>query len=423
MVNRINTRIDSFYEAVSRKINQESISSKTKNKIYKIAQKIIFIVNTNDDIDFGLSKVTKRNASHSMGQNPSGIIDGITSIRQLIPVARSDELKNILIELESKSVFLLKHYSERMENCQDVLAHSYFTQLICGSNKNENEVQGSLEKNSEYKKQGVVVPQYVINCFSHMVNNGIAWKNLSNCNAYKSLNDLLMKNINTLNEDCHPVAVEEKDFIEYFCNQNFYLVHHTQSKLTDEQGAVELLSRKQLLVQDVKFDLHNTTNADLKNFSTDDFVFFSVEVENAKQKKSSRFGKFAYRVELINISPKIREFSLMQATDLQHFDRRPVMYLPEWVRNDDRKTFFTGNVNKRTIQELVFSGKDMITSLAMLIVRDLREFSLETRLNVLANRDNDKLNTIIHTLLNPQILFPHSIKLEHSSNGAFANGN
>lgn len=244
-----------------------------------------------------------------------------------------------------------------------------------------------------------------------MATKGDAWEYEPGISTgFEHITAISNKNIESLSKT--KMTHEEKNFMENFMNLNFHITHFTDKDFRDDNGDLNIYSRKQLQRNKIKFNLGNTELLDLNSFATDDFVFFGLEAGSELSKKKSRFGNVAYRIRLSSLPTTTLSYSHAQIVDLGNYDVRPVTNRPAWLAPQDKEIFFNGNITRKKVTEFVFVGKDMLKGIGMTILNDLREFSSETRDKVLNMRSESEINGVMNSMLRPQIAVPNSLTLK-----------
>ena len=153
--------------------------------------------------------------------------------------------------------------------------------------------------------------------------------------------------------------------------------------------------------------------ADLDNYATNDFVFFSLEAGAEPKKEKSRFGEHRYRAPMDALQAR-HEYTHMELTDLLLVDQRPGNKRPAWVMPWDEEVFFS-SAEDNTVLSSVFVGANMVKGLALRIVSDLQKFSSDSVNNAYDLQISGQADQLMNSLFRPQIVVPHSITLSHSN--------
>lgn len=256
------------------------------------------------------------------------------------------------------------------------------------------------------------LPKEVEVAYKHMVNDGDAWESLiGRGDGFTAMKELSGENMIRLKQTLE-LTSQEQQFVSGFKEELFNIVHFSGKDLRDDDGALTLLSRKQLQRKKINFQLSNTPQLDIDSFATDDFVFFSLETGTSEQKERSRFGEHRYRAPLGSLGAR-NDYSHIELMDLATADQRPGTSKPAWVARQD-KDLFNRSAESNTILSSVFVGRDMIEGLALRVVGELQQFSSDTKDNAFTLQASGQVSEVMNSLFRPQIVVPHSLALSKS---------
>ncbi|QDL35694.1 RHS repeat protein (plasmid) [Serratia liquefaciens] len=220
---------------------------------------------------------------------------------------------------------------------------------------------------------------------------------------------------------------EGSGFYNYFNSLPVTLLHFTNIDL-DINNEVRLLSRKQLKKNKVKFNKENTSSQDIKNLSTDDFVFTSLMLgENGKSK--SRFGSIRYAMNLSSLSDNKYVIN-------GHLAMNDTLCYSNRVPNDDyksgaikrlRETFSRKDTDALVNEvladhaiETVFSYDDFMERLSYKMLNtafNLNTLSTSGRNEILSINSSEGADHMLSLLFRPQFLIPVKLTTNHFTKG------
>lgn len=193
---------------------------------------------------------------------------------------------------------------------------------------------------------------------------------------------------------------------------SYYLTHFSSHAFPD--GDINLLSREQLKSCGIVFDEENTTDVDLEEFATDDFVFMGLEAGEGSipLKKKSKFGDNLFRINLTKVDSDSISSSLVQLNDLLYCDERPSKKDPNWLHPSEERAFRSLSHSPK---DVIYRGHQFLNGISHQIVADLEDMP-KSRANITGSikggyMNRDLKNSVVNSFYRPQVLFPQTVTL------------
>ncbi|WP_038218715.1 RHS repeat-associated core domain-containing protein, partial [Xenorhabdus bovienii] len=246
------------------------------------------------------------------------------------------------------------------------------------------------------------------------MHNGTLWN--KEIKDKKSFDILSKSNLEQLKKQNYPLTEEAHNFIQNFNNLDFNLVHFSNADLINEGQAI-FRSRVELLRKKIIFPTENTDSSDIKNLSTDDFSFFSLNVGDAAGKNSSRFGSKRYDTPLEKVSQyKYIKHSHMVINDTLFYKKRQTSEsrLKNKFNKNDTKTLLKEKISEKA-SETVYSYEHFKEGLALRIVNSAKSLTDEGQKYIFGIKNNDEFDGLISLLYRPQFLVPKKMVSKDTS--------
>lgn len=206
------------------------------------------------------------------------------------------------------------------------------------------------------------------------------------------------------------LSVKEKKFFYTCMSKNFYALHITNApkdKLVDSSYNLRMYSQDTLNKKGIPYT--DNSSGDVFLFGTSDFIFYSIECGESLQKKSSRFGKNAYRISFD--SPQFRHAIFYMVDPVSWADHNTsINFLSQEsnaVIDEYSQTAFTTGYCPKLWKCTFYSRTKFLESMFLHIIRLIRTLPENDRELLISCAHNDVLiNTIINKVFRPQILIP-----------------
>jgi len=241
--------------------------------------------------------------------------------------------------------------------------------------------------------------------YTHMLSHGSVWTDLNasrKLSANSEIRRLSKANLSTLRKKLQRLNQAEIDFAHNFLKCTFYATHTTRADVIHpETRMATLYSRQALEAKGISFPLENSPKEDIAMLGNDDFVFFSLMLEGAIGKPSSRFGG-----RLLSFDLRLPAFqnAFMSLVEMRFATT------PHTDRHITTVGFPHKEFSKRRLPPLciVFHGADVIPGLLFSILLDLRweHMPAPVRGELLATRSPMQLDRLINGLYRPEFKVP-----------------
>ncbi|NCE85792.1 RHS repeat-associated core domain-containing protein, partial [Pseudomonas sp. Q1] len=245
------------------------------------------------------------------------------------------------------------------------------------------------------------------------MSKGTMWKGA--ITAEDDVKNISKKNIEALLGRLQLTA-EEKKFVESTKEIPYKLIHFTKSQIK-ANGKVSIKSSDLLDSKGGGYNLYSATNGDVLKLNTTGFAFFSLGVEGAAGKPSSRFGRYKWEIPLAGLKDNVylqhAHMALNDTLEFNFVETSSARLSASFGEDDVERVQRAGSLFNSAADTL-FHYDNFTDGLALHLVSVGRLLSSDAQKKILSSVDDKaKFDEMISLLCRPQILVPSKLASEY----------